>query len=92
MPYRVELAPAAARDLDRVPDRVFRVFQEKLRGLANDPRPVKSKPFATRPGHRILRAGDYRAVYHVDDQRQVVELKGVGHRREIYDVISRRPN
>ena len=31
-----------------------------------------------------LRVGDYRIIYRVDFQRQVLHLLAVGHRREIY--------
>jgi len=31
-----------------------------------------------------IRVGDYRIVYAIDDQRRVVRVAAVGHRRDVY--------
>jgi mRNA interferase RelE/StbE len=31
-----------------------------------------------------IRVGDYRIVYTIDDQRNVVRVSAVGHRRDVY--------
>ncbi len=31
-----------------------------------------------------LRIGDYRVLYDIDDSNQIVNLRRIGHRREIY--------
>ena len=35
-------------------------------------------------GRGRIRVGDYRIVYAIDDQRRVVRVAAVGHRRDVY--------
>ncbi|MEI7860804.1 MAG: type II toxin-antitoxin system RelE/ParE family toxin [Acidimicrobiales bacterium] len=81
--YRVELRPAAARQLRKIepPD------QRRLRGaialLAEDPRPPASRRLRRRPGWRV-QIGDYRIIYTVNDGVLLVVVIAIGHRREVY--------
>lgn len=52
-----------------------------LRALADDPKPPGSRKLSGRESFRI-RVGDCRVIYLVDEL--VVEVLGVGHRREVY--------
>ncbi|MBW2345985.1 MAG: type II toxin-antitoxin system RelE/ParE family toxin [Deltaproteobacteria bacterium] len=31
-----------------------------------------------------IRLGDYRIIYQVNDDEKIVEIRGVGHRKDIY--------
>ncbi|HTV60134.1 MAG TPA: type II toxin-antitoxin system RelE/ParE family toxin [Verrucomicrobiae bacterium] len=45
--------------------------------------PPNCKKLRGREGWRI-RVGDFRVVYEINDERRVVTILHVGHRREIY--------
>jgi mRNA interferase RelE/StbE len=51
--------------------------------LADDPRPSGCAKLAGRDDYRI-RVGDYRVVYAVDDDKRVVLIARIAHRREVY--------
>jgi mRNA interferase RelE/StbE len=51
--------------------------------LADDPRPPGAQKLAGRDDYRI-RVGDYRIVYAVDDDEQLVLVARIAHRREVY--------
>ncbi|MCL5436649.1 MAG: type II toxin-antitoxin system RelE/ParE family toxin [Candidatus Dependentiae bacterium] len=36
-------------------------------------------------GHRRLRVGDYRVVYRIDEEKEVVVIVAIKHRRDIYE-------
>jgi mRNA interferase RelE/StbE len=55
----------------------------RIRGLADDPRPPGSENLSGEDRYR-LRQGDYRVVYAIDDDRRIVEIVKIGHRREVY--------
>lgn len=46
-------------------------------------RPIGCKKLVGREGWRI-RAGDYRAIYEIDDAQQKVTVLHIGNRRDIY--------
>jgi mRNA interferase RelE/StbE len=71
------------RDLNRLPDFVFRRINERLLSLEDDPRPPGVKRLSHRGEYR-LRVGDYRVLYEVDDKEKTVEIVSVGHRRDVY--------
>jgi mRNA interferase RelE/StbE len=81
--YRIEVRPAAARRLRKLDPPTARRIQGAIVLLADDPRPPASRPLAGRPAWRV-RVGDYRVIYAVEDDRLVVVVVTIGHRRDVY--------
>lgn len=81
--YQIEMRPAALRALKRID----RQDQARIRGaialLAADPRPPGATPFKGRPGFRV-RVGNYRIIYTIEDDKLLIVVVALGHRREIY--------
>lgn len=82
--YRLEVAPAAARQLRKLDPAARRRIQAAVELLAHEPRPVGAKKLAGGDGEWRVRTGDYRIVYEIRDQVLLVLVLAVGHRREIY--------
>lgn len=81
--YRIEVRPAASRELDRI-DAQSRVrIMAAIRELRRDPRPGGCVKLANSALWRI-RAGDYRVVYEIRDKALIVLVVRVAHRREAY--------
>lgn len=84
MAYEIEVRPAALRALKKID----RQDQARIRGaialLAADPRPPGAKALRGRPGLRI-RVGDYRIIYTIQDDRLLVVVVTLGHRRDVYE-------
>ena len=98
MTYRVEVAPAALRQLRMLDSPARRRVQAAIELLAEDsaptaavaaelladqPRPSRAKRLVGGEGEWRARTGDYRIVYEVRDDVLVVLVVGVGHRRDI---------
>ena len=83
-PYRLRIERSFEKDLRRLPeDLVARVY-EWLERLPEEPFPpgvVKLK--GAERSHRI-RIGNYRIVYEVDQQEQVITIFYVRHRKDVY--------
>lgn len=84
--YSIEVTPAADRDLDRLKGRMrpsdFERLQDAIRGLANEPRPLGvSKLRGADRAYRI-RAGPYRVIYDIYDDRALVLILKVARRSE----------
>ena len=85
--WRVEFERDAARDLRKLGQDAERVILRYLRkriATANDPR-----RFGHPLGHGLkglwrYRVGDYRIVASIEDDRLVVLVVTVGHRRDVY--------
>lgn len=80
-PYRVDLAPAAQRQLRRLPPGEAARLRGPILSLALEPRPPGSLKLAGSDFYR-LRVGDARVVYAIDDSTRVVVVLRVARRAE----------
>ncbi len=80
-PWRVELAPAAQRQLRKLPPDATARLRGPILALARDPRPPGA---LTLTGSSLwrLRVGDVRIVYAIDDTARVVVILRVARRNE----------
>lgn len=82
--YRVELAPAAVRQLGRLHPTARARVAAAIDLLAEAPRPPGAKKLVGRDGEWRVRTGDYRVVYEIHDRVLRVLVLRVAHRREAY--------
>ena len=84
MRYRIEVAPAAIRQLRKLDPPARRRAQAAIELLADQPRPSGAKKLVGGDGEWRVRTGDYRIVYEIRDEILLVLVVAVGHRRDIY--------
>jgi mRNA interferase RelE/StbE len=84
--YRLEVSPAADSDLERLKQRIRRHDFERLRiairGLANEPRPHGVRKIKGAERSYRIRVSNYRVVYDVYDNENLVLLLQVARRTE----------
>ena len=81
--YEVVLSPKAEKQLDELPTPLRRRITEAVEGLESKPRPHGVKKLTGAENLWRIRVGDYRIVYTIEDDRLIVLVVKVGHRREI---------
>jgi mRNA-degrading endonuclease RelE of RelBE toxin-antitoxin system len=59
-------------------------ISEAITALAEDPYPKDSTKLTNAPGYRLKIGRDYRALYFVDEEEQVVSVTRVGTREGFY--------
>lgn len=79
--YRVNLAPAAQRQLRRLPPGEAAALRGPILALGMDPRPPGAMKLAGADAWRI-RVGQLRIVYVVEDEPRVVIVLKVARRSE----------
>lgn len=83
--YRVFLKRSAEKQLEAIGSAADRRrIADRIRTLADNPRPVGSEKLAGRQDRVRIRQGDYRIVYAVDDEERVVTVVRIAHRRDAY--------
>ena len=80
-PYRVDIAPAAARQLWRLPPGDAARLRGPILGLGLEPRPPGASRLVGSEWWR-LRVGDLRLIYAVDDALLVVVVLRAARRNE----------
>ena len=84
MTYRVEFVPAAKRELARLDRSIQRRIGDAIDGLQEDPRPAGCKKLAGQADWWRVRVGDYRIIYAIQDDRLMVWVVRVAHRKDVY--------
>jgi mRNA interferase RelE/StbE len=79
--WRVDLAPAAVRQLRRLPPDATPRARGPILALARDPRPPGSVDLSGSPFWR-LRIGDLRILYAIDDRARTIVVLRVARRNE----------
>ena len=79
--YSLEFKRSIAKDVAAIPKRDLQRIMERIEALRDDPRPPGCVKLSGQEYYRI-RQGNHRIVYEVIDDRLVVVVIAVGHRRE----------
>ena len=83
--YRVRVLAAAARDLARLDKAVGRRIVKRIHWLGSNLEQVRPEALTGGlSGFYKLRVGDYRVLYEIFDDEQVIVIHEIGHRRDIY--------
>ena len=80
-PWRVDLAPAARRQLHKLPPDATARVRGPILALGRDPRPPGAVVLAGSSSWR-LRVGDLRIVYGIDEAARTVVVLRVARRNE----------
>lgn len=88
MAWTVEISESALRELDKLDPqhtrRILKFLNDRIAG-SNDPRTVGQALQGAKLGEFWkYRVGDYRLICKIVDERLIVIVLRIGHRREIY--------
>jgi mRNA interferase RelE/StbE len=82
--YEVYLRPSADRALKRLPVATQKRVVARIDELGEDPRPPGVAKLVGGENLWRIRVGDYRVVYEIHDDRLIVLVLRVAHRRDVY--------
>lgn len=90
MKYAFQWRERAVRQLRAIPPQTAVTILGALTPLGDDPRRPDAdvKKLAGYADRYRLRVGDYRVIYEIADERLIILVVGVGHRREAYRALS----
>lgn len=79
MTYRVQFSKEIQRQIGRLPGHVRNQAKQRILALRHQPRPPDAKELASHAGfYRIWLERDFRMVWQVDDDAQLVDIFYVG--------------
>jgi mRNA interferase RelE/StbE len=81
--YELVVKKSVAKDLREFPKADVKRILQRIRSLADDPRPPGCEKLSGQERYR-LRQGAYRIVYEIDDKILIVLVVKVAHRRDVY--------
>lgn len=85
--YIIEFLPSAKKELAGLDRVIQKQLKEKIVLLATDPAVLKNniKPLKGEyTGKFRLRVRDYRVIFQIIDDRVLITIIRIGHRKEVY--------
>jgi len=82
--YSISFAAAARRQFDKLPRPAQRQLGAVIAQLADTPRSPGVEKLSGEDRLYRVRGGDYRAIYRIEDDRLLILVLKIGHRRDVY--------
>lgn len=84
MAYAVEFRPAVLKGIADFPKRDLVRIKKRIADLASHlPDPATTKMKGNNPFHKV-RCGDYRINYEIQNERLIILVVKIGHRKDVY--------
>lgn len=72
--------------MEQLPRQVAKRVAEAIDGLSENPRPLGCKKLeGQKETLWRIRTGDYRIIYSIQDVVHILEIRRIGHRKNVYD-------
>jgi mRNA interferase RelE/StbE len=81
--YIIVLSKKAQKILGDLSDYTAEPIHNAIMALEKNPRPIGCKKLKDRNAYRI-RTGNYRVIYDIIDNKLIINVITVGHRKDVY--------
>ena len=82
--YKIEWKNSAYKELQKLPRPMITKVIAAVSDLSNDPYPQGVKKLLGSEHSYRIRLGDYRVVYEIIENRLIIEIVRVRHRKDVY--------
>ena len=83
--YKILVKPSASKEIDAVGQKKDRQrIVLRIQSLGENPRPLGCEKLAGHLDRYRVREGNYRILYSIDDEKLLVDVVKVGHRKDVY--------
>ena len=84
--YQITIKKTASKELEKLPKKIILSITTSIYTLANNPRPTGCKKLKGAKDYLWrIRVGDYRVIYSIEEEVKIIDIKKVGHRKDIYE-------
>jgi len=81
--FEIVFKRSVAKDLRHLPKQNVQRILARIHALADNPRPPGAEKLSAQERYRV-RQGIYRILYEIENDRLLVVVVKVGHRRDVY--------
>ncbi|MBI5711989.1 MAG: type II toxin-antitoxin system RelE/ParE family toxin [Chloroflexi bacterium] len=83
--YSITFTRSARKEIEALEEKIVKRILPDIESLAKTPRPKGCKKLKGAKDLWRIRIGDYRVVYHIYDDKKMVDVTVVRHRRKAYE-------
>lgn len=83
--YKIVIKPSASKEIDTVGQKKDRQrIVLRIQSLGENPRPFGCEKLSGHLDRYRVREGNYRILYSIEDEKLLVDVVKVGHRKDVY--------
>ncbi|OGU57242.1 MAG: hypothetical protein A2X64_10810 [Ignavibacteria bacterium GWF2_33_9] len=82
--YEIFWKKSAVKELKSLPKNVASKIISIIDKLQDEPRPSGVKKIEKLKHHFRLRMNEYRIIYSIEDNKLIIEIIRIGHRKDVY--------
>lgn len=84
--YQIIITNSAEKDLEKLPKSALQKVGLAIDKLSETPRPVGCKKLKSTDDELWrVRVGDYRVIYSIADKVEIIDIRRVRHRKDVYE-------
>lgn len=84
--YQITITSSAEKDMVKLPRPALQKVEVAIDKLSETPRPAGCKKLkGTNDDLWRIRVGDYRVIYSVQDKIEIIDIRRVRHRKDVYE-------
>ena len=86
MSYQIIIRKKAVKELEALPKKTNENIVQAIDSLTENPRPNGCKKLKGEEETLWrIRVGNYRIIYSIEDSIRIIDIRRIGHRRDIYE-------
>jgi len=82
--YSIVFARSARKELENLPETVQLRVLSRIEQLSTNPRPTRVRKLVGSEDLWRLRIGEYRVIYGIHDERKLLDIICIRHRKDAY--------
>jgi mRNA interferase RelE/StbE len=82
--YQIEWKNSAYKELQKLPRQMIPKIVTEVGNLSNNPYPQGVKKLVGSEHSYRIRIGDYRVIYEIIENKLIIEIIRVRHRKDVY--------
>lgn len=82
--YQIEIKPSASKELEKLPRQVIPRVVAAIKELAENPYPQGVRKLTGFDRTYRIRVGDYRILYNIYQDKLIIEIIRIRHRKDAY--------
>lgn len=83
--YQIRFKSSAYKELQKLPKHIIYKVLSAIEDLSENPRPSGVKKLIdSKENLYRIRIGDYRVIYKIDETIKIINVRNIGHRKDIY--------
>jgi mRNA interferase RelE/StbE len=81
--YRIEIKKSAVKEISKLTNKALKRIIREIESLADNPRPFGAIKLSGDDKFR-LKVGNYRILYQIFNDKLIVTVVKIGHRKDVY--------